>query len=605
MKNIFKDPIVKKVFTKKCWKYFFISSMLSIAQVVCYVAIILLMQYIEVAINNDSSKWLFPNLSATAQIGILAPIIIFICAISIIVGLLGNKYSVAFGKNITINFRNNMYKKIQSFSMVDINKFSQSSLINRMTIDVNNIATASEFFARVLLRSILLYIGSIIGLIILVFQNLNTTDKTLIIQSMWIIWATIILSVALVIIIILIAMFAKKHFVKIQKNLDIINEITQENVIGQRTVKAFNLQNAEFQKFDLANEQLRKSSTSAGSIMALILPTIYFFLDASLVIATWLTNSQLINSLLQIFMLIGMMIIALVLSIFGIVQINRAIPSLHRTFQVLKYEPTIKYPEKEVKLSNKHDIVIKNLNFKYEHAKHESLKNINLTIKQKEIVGIIGPTGSGKTTLINLIARMYDSTSGEVNISGTNIKNLTKHQLKSIISYCPQNVVLFSGTVKSNLLFGNPNATNEEINQAIKISNLDAFINKQEKGIDSEVTQRGTNLSGGQKQRLAIARAIIKKSPYLLLDDVTSALDMVTEKGVCDELVKNKYEQTIILSSQKINSIKHANKILVMKDGEIVAIGSHKELLHSCQYYYDIAKIQLGQKGIQDEFNKK
>lgn len=605
MKNIFKDPVVKKIFTKKCWKYFFISSILSILQVVCYVAIVLLMQYIQAAIENDSSKWLFPNLSAAAQVGIIAPIIIVICVLSITVGLLGNKYSVAFGKNITINFRSNMYKNIQTFSMVDINKFSQSSLINRMTIDVNNIATASEFFARVLLKSVLLYIGSIIGLIILVFQNSGNANSATIAQSMWIVWATIILSVALVVIIVLIAFFARKHFVKIQKNLDTINEITQENVIGQRTVKAFNLQSAEFQKFDLANEQLRKSSTTAGSIMALILPTIYFFLDVSLVIATWLSNSQLIGSLLQIFLLIGMMIIALVLSIFGIVQISRAIPSLGRTFQVLRYEPIIKYPEEEAQLSNQHDIVIKDLSFKYEHARHESLKNINLTIKQKEIVGIIGPTGSGKTTLINLIARMYDSTTGEIDISGVNIKDLTKHQLKSTISYCPQNIVLFSGTIKSNLLFGKPDATEEEINEAIKISNLDAFISKQEKGIDSEVTQRGTNLSGGQKQRLAIARAIIKKSPYLLLDDVTSALDMVTEKNICNELVKNAYKQTIILSSQKINSIKHANKILVMQNGEIIAIGSHKELLQTCQYYYDIARIQLGQKGVEDEINKK
>lgn len=605
MKNIFKDVAVKKIFTKKCWKYFFISSILSVIQVACYVAIILLMQYIEAAISDDTSKWLFPSLSRGLQIGILAPIIILVCIVSITVGLIGNKYSVAFAKNIAINLRNNMYSNIQTFSMVDINKFSQSSLINRLTIDVNNISTACEFFCRVLVRSILLYIGSIIGMMILVFQSLESSSQANIAQSMWIIWATIIISFALLTIIILIALFAKKHFVQIQKDLDNINEITQENVVGQRTVKAFNLQSSEFQKFDLANESLRKSSTIASSIMALILPTIYFFLDASLVTATWLSNANLLDSLLQIFMLISMMIIALILSIFGIVQISRAIPSFYRTFEVIKYEPIIKYQENEAKLSSHNDIVIKDLNFKYEHANFDSLKNINLEIKEKEVVGIIGPTGSGKTTLINLIARMYDPISGEINISGTNIKNLTKHQLKSIISYCPQNVMLFSGTVKSNLLFGKPNATEQEINKAIKISNLEGFIEKQEKGIESNVAQRGANLSGGQKQRLAIARTIIKKSPYLLLDDVTSALDMVTEKSICDELTKNSYNQTIVISSQKINSIKRANKIIVMDNGEIIATGTHLELLKSCPYYYEIAKIQLGEREVNNEINQK
>ena len=591
---------IKKIFTKKSWKFFFLSSFFSLLQAICYISILVILPLIQ-DINN---KLIFQNLTKVENLVIFIFITIFICCLSLIFGFIGNKFSVKFSKISFTNLRNLIYTKIQDFSMVDIEKFSQSSLINRLTIDINNIATAAEFFARVMMRSLLLYFGGLVGMLVLLIptsiQNINSS----VIPEYWIIIVIVLISFGLLLIIFIISFFAFKLFHQTQINLDNVNATIQEDILGQKTIKAFNLQNSQAVKFENKNELLRQSSTKAGYIIATVLPTIYFFLDISLVLATWFSNQAIITDLFSIFLLMGLMIMALVMMIVGIVQINRAIPSFKRALEVLNYEPLIKFSNVNAKLGSNNCIELQNVNFRYPNKVADSLKNINLTINQEEVVGIIGPTGAGKSTLINLIIRMYDPTLGLVKINDVDVKLLTKHQLKSQIAVCPQNVTLFGGTIESNLMFGNPKAKLDEMIKATKIANIYDFIDKQNDKFKYKISQRGNNLSGGQKQRLAIARTIIKHSPFLILDDSTSALDMITERKICNELLKNNLKQTIIISSQKINAIRNTDRIIVMDNGEIIAIGKHLELLKTCKYYYDIAVVQMGQKEVDDEMNK-
>ena len=598
--NNLRHKIIKKIFTKKSWKFFFLSSFFSLLQAICYISILIILPLIQ----NIKSNPIFTNLSIEVNLVIFVIITLFICGLSLFFGLIGNKFSVQFSKTTFINLRNLVYTKIQDFSIVDIEKFSQSSLINRLTIDINNIASATEFLARVMMRSLLLYFGGLVGMLILLIPSSISNINNVIIPEYWIIIVIVLISFGLLFIIFIISLFAFKSFHQTQVNLDNLNAVIQEDILGQRTVKSFNLQTSQERKFEVKNELLRKSSTKAGYIIATVLPTIYFFLDVSLVLATWFSNSAIVSELFSIFLLMGLMIMALVMMIVGIVQINRAIPSFKRALEVLYYEPLIQFPTTSVKFNSTNSIELCNVSFRYPSKTVNSLNNINLSINPKEVVGIIGPTGAGKSTLINLITRMYDASSGVVKIKGVDIKKMTKHQLKSQISVCPQNVILFSGTIKSNLKFGNPNANLKAMIEATQIANIYDFINAQNDYFDHKVAQRGANLSGGQKQRLAIARTIIKPSPFLIFDDSTSALDMITERKICNELLKNKLQQTIIISSQKINAIRNTNKIIVMDNGEIVAVGKHAELLRTCKYYYDIAVVQMGQKEVDDEMNK-
>lgn len=600
---------IKSIFSRKCAIFFTISSILSVIQVVGYVSIVLLLPQLNSVVEGNKDNFLFPNLSSDMQVAVLVPLMIGISIISFLIGLLSNYYSVGFAKNISMNLRNLVYNKIQTFSMADIEMFSQSSLINRLTIDVTTIAIASESFTRLLIKSICLYFGGLIGMIALVAVPSNpitqTISNSINIPAYWIVLMIVGISLSLILVIVIISSLAYKWFNLGQKRLDKINSLMQENVLGQRTIKSFNLHDYQIQKFDIANEKLRKTTTRSGMIMAAVLPSVYFFLDISLVLTTWLSNKTIIDKLVSLYLLMSIMIIALVLTIVGIIQINRSIPCFKRSFEVIKYQPLIKYVDKDTKIGENKNIELKNVSFKYPNSDKYSLKNINLNIKENTVVGIIGPTGSGKTTLMHLLVRMFDPTKGNINLCDANIKGMTKHTLKSLISFCPQSVVIFAGSLKTNLLFGNPNAQEKDMVKASKIANLYEFVEKQKDGFDLKIEQRGNNLSGGQKQRLAIARTLIKKSPFLFLDDATSALDMITEKVICNELLKNEDNQTIIISSQRINAIRNADKIIVMNEGEILAEGTHLELLRNCEYYRDVAIIQLGQKEVDNEINQK
>lgn len=600
---------LKLFVSKQALKYFFASSILNVLQVICVIAIPILLQYFNSFAKNTeiSNNLLFgSSIDRNWQIAILIGIILVISASLFLFGYFGNRYSIKFSKEIAITMRSLTYSNVLKFSQSDVEHFGQSSIVNRLVIDISTIATAMETASRMLVKSVLIYFGGLIGLIITVFMNSSNTTVTTTSYSTpsWLVLVIIIvISIMLLTIIVVIAMFSQKSFKQTQIELDNINYIAQENVVGQKAVKSFVLRNSQYENFEKANLKLCNAATKAGCIIAGILPTIYFFLDCSMLIVVWISDAQSIKYIISTFMLIGLMVVALILSIVGITQVSRSIPSYMRMKELALFEPHIQYSEKDAKLSKNNNIVLKNLNFAYPNAKANSLHNINLEIKSGDVVGLIGSTGSGKSTLINLLMRMYDSTKGEIKLSDIDIKKFSKNQLKENISYCPQNVVLFEGTIKSNILFGKPDASEEEIIDSAKLACLYDFVVSKPHQFNSEVAQRGKNLSGGQKQRLSLARALIKDSPYLFLDDATSALDMITEKTICDELIKNKKKQTILVASQRITAIKNMKKIIVIENGEIIGYGNHKHLLKECDYYRNVAIAQLGEQEVNNEIS--
>ncbi len=559
---------------------------------------------------QPNAELAFPQYSALANGGIWTAIMALVAFVSLAAGYLSVIFLSRMLAIITYNLRNRMYAKVQTFSLVDLDHIKSSSLLTRMTQDVVMLKNSYMFMFRTLIKSVCIYIGSAIAIITMCSQS--SSDAGVAAQGYPNIpsWSIIVLIFVCTLVLILVIMGsaapAIKYFSRSQKGVDKINRLVQEDVIGQRVVKSFNLQEEQIATFNIASEALRSSSTSGSKRMFIAFPTIYFVLNIIMPIVTWISPAGLMSKFASLSILLGLIVSSIIMIIVSMVQIGRSIPSVRRIKELFDYEPKIKYPTEGVELPNDalNTIEINNLSFKFNPENDYNLKNINISIKPNEVVGIIGSTSAGKTTLLNLILRMYDVVEGEIKLCGVNIKDYTKDQLKALITYCPQIVTLFEGTIKSNLLFAKPDTTNEELIDACQIANAYDFIMQKEGDFDHEVVERGNNFSGGQKQRLAIARTLLKKSRFLILDDSTSALDMLTEKEIQNELLKNKYNQTMLLVAQRISAVKNANRIIVMDKGEVIGFDTHINLLKNCQAYYDIAISQLGEREVENEIRQ-
>lgn len=546
------------------------------------------------------------NYSPTISAGIWTVVMITISIFSLIVGLLSVIFLSRLFTTVIYNLRNKMYAKIQTFSLVDLDKIKTSSLLTRLTQDAFVLKQGYLAMFRMLIKSIFLYIGAAVSVVILLTTSKpggnNVSNPNFPSTPNWSIIALVATAtIFLILTIMMAAAPAIKYFLLSKKNTDDINNLVQENVVAQRLIKSFNLQEQQLKTFDFVSNELRKSLEGGSLRIFIATPTIYFLLNIIMPIVIWLHPSGFVDSkFATISILLSILITSIILIVISMVQIVRAIPSVKRIRQIFDYDPIIKYPNVPAPLNDdaENSIEINNMSFKYNPDNDYILKDINIKIKPNEVVGIIGSTSSGKTTLLNLILRMYDVTEGEIKLCGTNIKDFTKEQLKSLITYSPQFVTLFQGTIKSNLLFAKPDATEEEIIESTKIANAYEFIMKKEKQFDDEVVERGNNFSGGQKQRLAIARTLLKKSKFLILDDSTSALDMITEKEIQKKLLENNYNQTMLLVAQRISAVKNANRIIVMQDGKILGFDTHINLLRNCQEYYDIAVSQLGEREV-------
>ncbi|MDY4972465.1 MAG: ABC transporter ATP-binding protein [Erysipelotrichaceae bacterium] len=496
-------------------------------------------------------------------------------------GYLSSKVAIASTKKL----RKDVFEKVQSFSTSEYSKFSCASLITRTTNDIQQVQQIIQMLLRIVLFAPMMGIGSLIK----VFRYP---------QMLWILALCIV-----IIILVFIMTFAltMPKFSKIQKTVDKINLILREFLDGMLVIRAFNTQEYEEERFDEANKAITSLNLFVNRVMSSVMPLITFIMNAITVIIVWVAATQIDKGVMEIGSMLAFIQYAMhVLMSFMIVamisiMIPRSAISAKRIFEVLDTELSIKDPKEPKHLNDNKQIIFDHVSFKYPNAQDEVLSDISFTVDPGETIAFIGSTGSGKSTLINLLPRFYDVTSGSITIGGINIKDVSQKELRSRIGYIPQKAILFSGDIESNLRFADENASMDNINTAIEVSQSKEFIDSKKEGIKYNIAQGGTNVSGGQKQRLSIARAITKQPDIYIFDDSFSALDYKTDvalRQALNKLVEQSHAMVFIVA-QRISTIMHADKIIVLDEGKMAGIGTHEQLLKNCPVYKEIALSQL------------
>lgn len=516
---------------------------------------------------------------------------------SVIVGFLASRIAAAFSYNL----RKAVYQHVQEFSITEIEKFSTASLITRTTNDITQIQMVVVMTLRMAISA---PATAIMGIIkageIQASANL----------SMIVVFAV----VALVLLVVCIFFSVMPKFKQIQTNTDTLNLVTRENLTGLRVVRAYGAQDLQEKKFKDINEKLTKTNIFVNRTMNLMMPGMNLIMHGtSLAIlwvgAYWIAENPLnlgnVFGFQQITMIIVMAFMQLIM-IF--IMVPRGLVSAGRVKEVLEVVPSIKNSETTPKASEEisksslvGEIEYRNVFFSYANSDENVLSDISFTAHRGQTIAVIGSTGSGKTSLINLLPRFFDATSGEILVDGINVKEYDLHVLREKLGFIAQKSLLFKGTIRSNLLFGKTNATDEEMIEALKIAQAYDFVSKEEQGLDYPVAQGGSNFSGGQKQRLSIARALIKKPEILIFDDSFSALDFKTDKVLRDTLATLDYQPTKLIVAQRIGTIMDADLILVLEHGKIVGAATHKELLQNCEVYKEIAYSQLSKEELENE----
>lgn len=519
-----------------------------------------------------------------------------LAALSLTFGILGGRFAAIASCGFAKNLRKDLFYSVQGFSFKDVDKFSTSSLVTRLTTDVTNVQNSFQMCIRIVIRVPLMFIFAVI-------------------MSMTINWKLALVFVVIVPILLAALMLLMRKvmpfFRRIFKKYDALNNSVQENVSGIRVVKSFVREDYEKQKFNKAAGEVKDDFTRAEKMLALTSPIMQLamytssifitFLGAYIITqtGTWNEATQaivgpLVPSELSAVITYGVQMLSSMMMVSMItVMLTMSMESGKRIAEVLNQKSDLVSPENGVKEVADGSIEFKNVNFKYsETAEKFALFDIDLTIRSGETVGILGGTGSSKTSLIQLIPRLYDATEGEVLVGGVNVKDYDLDALREQVSVVLQKNVLFSGTIKENLRWGNKDATDEELIRACKIANAHEFVQSFPDGYDTHIEQGGTNVSGGQKQRLCIARAILRKPKILIFDDSTSAVDTKTDAMIRNALAKEIPDTTKIIIAQRVSSVENADKIIVMDGGKIVACGPHAELLKTSEIYRDVYEMQ-------------
>ena len=527
-------------------------------------------------------------------------ILIVLAVLSMLSGGLAGRFAATASCGFASNLRHDLFYRVQKFSFANVDKFSTSSLVTRLTTDVTNVQQSYQMCLRIVIRVPLQFLFAII-------MSFTVNAKLA-----WI-FLTVVPFLGLVIIAIM--RYVMPFFRRIFKKYDALNNSVQENVGGIRVVKAFVRENYEKEKFEKAAGEVRNDFTKAEKVLALNTPLMTFFINfASILISVfaayaiidsnyWAAVDGFGKGQLSALIAYGIQMLSCLMMFSMIfVMLSMSLESARRIAEVLNEESDIVSPENGVKEVKDGSIRFKNVNFKYSaKANKYALSDIDLDIKSGETVGILGSTGSSKTTLIQLIPRLYDATEGEVYVGGVNVKDYDLDVLRKEVSVVLQKNVLFSGTIKENLRWGDETASDEEIERVCKLAQADEFVKSFPDGYDTYIEQGGTNVSGGQKQRLCIARALLRKPKVLILDDSTSAVDTKTDALIRHAFKEEIPDTTKIIIAQRVASVEHADKILILDGGKIVACGSHEALLQTSNIYREIYEAQTKKSDNKEE----
>lgn len=538
-------------------------------------------QYSKIGIDVDKEQMNYIFTVGFKMIG-LALISMF----SIIaVAFYASKIAALLGERL----RKDVFEKVISFSNTEFDKFSTASLITRTTNDIQQIQNMLVILIRMVFYAPILAVG---GILKVLRTNLSMA------------WIILIALIAIILIVGVLFSLAMPKFKKLQILIDKLNQVSREILTGLSVIRAFNNEKYEENRLDASNKELTKTTLFVNRIMTFMMPSMMLVMNAITILIVWVGSYSIDSGLMQVgnlmeFIQYSMQIVMAFLMISMIsVVLPRALVCAHRINEVLTTEEVIHDPE--VKESFKNDkkgyVEYKNVSFKFPNAEEYVLKDITFTAKPGETTAIIGSTGSGKSTLVNLMPRFYDVSKGSIFIDGVDIRNVSQHELRDKLGFVPQKGVLFSGTIESNIKYGKKNATFEEMKKAARIAQAEEFIEAKPEKYDTNIAQGGSNVSGGQKQRLSIARAIAKDPEIYVFDDSFSALDYKTDVVLRKALREEIKDSTIIIVAQRISTVLNANQILVLDEGKIVGKGTHKELMKNCEVYKQIAYSQLSKE---------
>lgn len=491
------------------------------------------------------------------------------------------KAAVGFGKEL----RGELYRHINTLSYSEIDKIGTSTLITRLTADVNQMQTAVNLFLRLFLRSPFIVIGAVV-------MAFTVDPKTAIIFAV---------SIPLLAVVVFGIMFySVPIYKKVQNRLDSVMRMTRENLSGVRVIRAFNHEQREIEDFDKCSEELKDMQLYGGKISAYLNPITYVIVNLSIVLIIYVGGLRVDTGRLtqgEVISLINYMsqvLVELIKLSNLIINLTKSVACGNRINDVFKIKPSIN-DGSGIKTENDTAVEFDHVSATYAGSNEKSLDSLTLNVPRGSTVGIIGATGSGKTTLINLIPRFYDVSGGSLKVNGTDVRNYNVDELRKLVGVVPQKAALVSGTVRDNMKWGKPDATDEEINAALKTAQALDFVDEKN-GLDSKILQGGKNLSGGQIQRLTIARALVRKPEILILDDSSSALDFATDAALRRAIKSDTDNMTVFIVSQRFSTIKNADMIIVLDDGRVCGIGKHDELFESCEEYRDICESQLSSK---------
>ena len=521
--------------------------------------------------------------------GKMVGLALIMAAATVLVGLAASR--VAAGVGMTL--RGNLFKKVVGFSNTEMDKFSTASLITRCTNDVQQIQMVTVIMLRIVAYAPIIGIGGII-------KVLNTGS-----HMEWVIGLAVLLIMGFVLVLTSIAM---PKFKLMQKLVDKVNLVSREILTGLSVIRAFGREDEEEKRFDAANTELTKTNLFTNRVMTFMMPGMMFIMYVITVLIVWVSAHHIDVGTMQVgtmtaFMTYAMQIVMafLMLTMLSI-MLPRAAVAADRIDEVMKTASSVENPDNPVHVEDKAEgkVRFNHVNFRYPNAEDCVLENIDFEALPRQTTAIIGSTGCGKSTLVNLIPRLYDVTEGSITIDGTDIRNMSLEDLRGMIGFVPQKAVLFSGTIASNIKFGNSDASDDDMKQCAQIAQATEFIEEKDDTYNSRIAQGGSNVSGGQKQRLSIARAIAKHPKIFVFDDSFSALDLKTDAALRKALGENVCDSTMIIVAQRVSTILHAEQIIVLDEGRIAGIGTHGQLLENCEVYKEIAMSQLSEEELKN-----